>query len=64
MARDHIVLRYLQHIVFLYITAIERTIVWTDQATSQLMRLPWEVRDQIEEKVAELAVNPGTWATR
>lgn len=38
---------------------MERTILWTDQATNQLMRLPWEVRDRIEEKVAELAMTPG-----
>lgn len=37
---------------------MERTIVWSEQATSQLMRLPWEARDRIEEKVAELAMNP------
>jgi mRNA interferase RelE/StbE len=39
---------------------MERAILWTDLATSQLMRLPWDVRDRIEDKVAELAMNPAT----
>jgi mRNA interferase RelE/StbE len=39
---------------------MKRTILWTDHAAGQLMRLSWEVRDRIEEKVSELAMNPGS----
>jgi mRNA interferase RelE/StbE len=37
---------------------MERVIIWTDEAVRQLLALPLRDRDRIENKVAELAVNP------
>jgi mRNA interferase RelE/StbE len=37
---------------------MERVIIWTDEATRQLLALPFRLRDRIERKLAELAVDP------
>jgi len=43
---------------------MERSIIWTHEATSQFLALTSAVQDRIEEKLVELANNPAALANQ
>ncbi len=41
-----------------------KTIVWSHEALRQFMALPSSIQDRVEDKIAELAVNPAALANQ